>query len=82
MFLFFFFFSMNLASIGTLLFAVGLISSGLTFTDYELRVLLWINTWGETMAWVIRGGLMVVGAILFILGSSGEKTEEAPTGEE
>ena len=76
MFLFPYFLPMNLSSIGALLFSVGAISSVLTFTDYELKVLFWVNTWGEGMAWTIRAGLILVGAILFVIGARNSGDED------
>lgn len=58
----------KLSGIGAFLALAGIISSGLHFIDYELRLLLWIETWGPTVAWAIRGGLIVVGALLFLVG--------------
>lgn len=58
----------KLSGIGAFLALAGIISSGLHFIDYELRLLLWIETWGPTVAWAIRGGLIVVGAVLFLVG--------------
>ena len=58
---------------GLLLAALGIMSSILFFFNYNIRLLAWVEMWGETMAWVIRGGLIVAGGILFFtLGNRSE----------
>ncbi len=52
---------------GLLLAALGIISIILSFFDYNIRLLKWIDLWGETMGWVIRIGCIVVGGALFML---------------
>ena len=46
----------------------------------ELRILMWINNWGETVAWVIRIGFGVVGAGLWLGGR--QKDESVPPSDE
>lgn len=58
---------------GGLLFFFGLGSMVLYFVQMEFILLGWINTWGETMAWVIRGAMVVVGAGLWAAGNSAEQ---------
>lgn len=53
---------------------VGLLAIGLNFANMVPRVLMWIYTWGETVAWGIKIGLIVVGAILFFIGGKQQKT--------
>ncbi len=48
-----------------LLFGIG--SAALNFVGYEFRLLSWIDTWGETVGWAIRGTLFVAGAILYVI---------------
>ena len=64
-------------SIGSLLFIIGLASTIFYFLNRELVILGWINNWGETVAWVIRGGLMVIGGGLWLAGKPSEDTDEA-----
>jgi hypothetical protein len=52
---------------GSALFLFGLASSILYWLDYNLRILLWIDMWGETMGWLIRGALIVGGGVLFVV---------------
>ena len=35
-------------------------------------VLMWIYSWGESIAWAIKFGVIVIGALLFILGNKQE----------
>jgi hypothetical protein len=51
--------------IGSLLFLGGVISSVLYFVNMELLVLAWIDNWGATTGWIIRGAMIVVGALLW-----------------
>ncbi len=62
-------------NIGSILALAGIISIALYFFGYELKILGWIENWGETVAWVIRGGLVVVGGALWFLGPDAEKAE-------
>jgi len=54
----------------------GVLSSVLYLIGYNLRILMWIDTWGLTMGWVIRGGLIVAGAALFFLFGSGDDDDD------
>jgi len=55
---------------------LGVVSAVLYFTDIKLRILFWINTWGEGAAWGIRGGLIVAGAALFFIFGSGDDEDD------
>ena len=50
--------------VGSLMVLAGVISAVLTFFNAELRILFWIETWGDTMAWLIRFILIAGGAAL------------------
>ena len=58
----------------------GLFAIVLNFFDRVPSILMWIYSWGDSVAWAIKIGLVVVGAILFFMGKSEpEATEiEAP----
>ena len=56
-------------SFGSLLFILGLLAIGLTFVNAVPKVLAWIYLWGDGVAWGIKIGLVVVGAILWLLGN-------------
>jgi len=46
---------------GTTLILAAVISAALSFTNYELRLLLWIDLWGTGIGWLIRIGLVALG---------------------
>ncbi len=66
----------KLGQFGGFLALMGVVSIILHFFNYELRLLMWIDLWGTTVAWAIRIGLIVVGLLLMFLTTSGEKEKE------
>lgn len=46
---------------------LGMASMVLSFFGYEVIVLLWIDLWGETIAWVFRISMIVVGLAIYFL---------------
>lgn len=48
----------------------GALAIVLNFFDRVPTLLMWIYSWGDTVAWAIKIGLIVVGAILFFMGKS------------
>jgi len=58
----------NLQSIGSFLAIMGIVSILLYQFGYELRLLSWIDNWGITTGWTIRGALIVVGGGLWFVG--------------
>lgn len=36
----------------------------------------WIYNWGDTVAWLIKIGLVVIGAILYFMGGKSQEIEE------
>ena len=60
----------KIGSLGGLMAFAGIASAILSFMDYNLRLLMWVDMWGPTMGWVIRGGLVVGGVVLFIIGKA------------
>ena len=63
-------------SFGSLLLFFGIGSIVLNLVGYEFSLLMWIENWGETVGWAIRGGMIVVGAGLYFLLPSGEQEED------
>ncbi len=51
---------------GLLLAMLGILSSILSLFNYDLRLLAWINFWGDPMAWFIRTVLIISGGALII----------------
>ena len=56
--------------------AAGVVSIVLNLVGYNLRILMWIDLWGDVMGWMIRGGLVVGGAAAYFLLPSGAAAEE------
>ncbi|SHL66790.1 hypothetical protein SAMN05444266_104333 [Chitinophaga jiangningensis] len=61
--------------IGSFLVIVGLLSIVAGFFNHVPKVLIWIYQWGEPTAWAIKIGLIVIGAVLYIMSS--KSSEEA-----
>lgn len=49
---------------------IGLLAIVLNFVDRVPTLLMWIYSWGESVAWIIKIGLVLVGAILFFVGKA------------
>jgi len=56
----------------------GVLAIVLPFFNLQLRLLGWIDNWGETVSWAIKIGLIVVGATLFLFGGSSEIPDHTP----
>ena len=54
--------STKLGKAGLLVAALGLISTVLYLFNYNVRILAWIDMWGTTMGWVLRG-LFIFGGV-------------------
>ncbi|MCB0457482.1 MAG: hypothetical protein R2776_04145 [Flavobacteriaceae bacterium] len=50
---------------GLLLAALGIISALLYVFNYNVRLLAWIDMWGTTVGWVLRGLFIFGGGALF-----------------
>lgn len=50
---------------GLVLAAMAIMSIVLSIFNYNIRLLAWIDIWGESMGWIIRIALIVVGGALF-----------------
>ena len=50
-----------MASLGWYFIIFGAGSGLMSLFDYEFTLLGWIGTWGEGIAWLIRGGFILVG---------------------
>ena len=55
-------------SFGSLLLLLGIGSFVLNLAGYEFSLLMWIDMWGETVGWAIRGALIVGGGALWFFG--------------
>ena len=48
-------------SFGWYLIIAGVGSGLMTFFNYEFSLLIWIDNWGDGVAWLIRGALILIG---------------------
>ena len=60
-------------NIGSTLFVLGVLAIVLNYLDRVPRLLMWIYNWGETTAWAIKIGIILLGAILYFIGSKKEQ---------
>jgi hypothetical protein len=65
----------GVASFGAFLALLGLVSSVITFANYELRLLMWIDMWGSLVAWIIRAALIAGGIGLFFVAKIFDKSD-------
>ncbi|MEM7610265.1 MAG: hypothetical protein AAF270_01105 [Pseudomonadota bacterium] len=63
-------------TVGMYLLIAGIGTIALNQFGMEFSLLGWIDNWGETVGWMIRGGAIVVGAALFFLGKNAETSAE------
>ena len=54
--------------VGSYMAIIGIALILLPFIGLTVRFTDWIYNWGEGVAWAIKIGLVVVGAVLFFLG--------------
>jgi phosphotransferase system glucose/maltose/N-acetylglucosamine-specific IIC component len=54
-------------TIGTYMMIFGAAAIAMDFLGFVPKILIWIYKWGETNAWIIKIGLIVVGAVLYFL---------------
>lgn len=64
-------------NIGSTLLILGVGSIVLNFFNYEFRLLMWVDMWGETVGWAIRGAVIVAGAGMFFIG--GRSDQDTPS---
>ncbi|MDJ0498149.1 MAG: hypothetical protein QNJ89_09985 [Acidimicrobiia bacterium] len=53
-----------MASLGWYLIIFGAGSGLMSLFDYEFSLLMWIDTWGDGFAWLIRGAFILGGMSL------------------
>lgn len=64
-------------NIGSTLLFFGIGSIVLNFINMEFIILSWIDMWGPTVGWAIKGAMIVVGGILFFASGKKEETQTA-----
>jgi hypothetical protein len=52
--------------IGLGLLIIGLLSLVLPFLGMQSMLLTWINQWGATTAWLIRGAITLIGLLVWL----------------
>ncbi|WP_299891141.1 hypothetical protein [uncultured Lacinutrix sp.] len=63
--------------IGGYIALFGILAIVLPFFNLQLRLLGWIDNWGEAVSWAIKIGLIVIGAALFFMSKKEvEETQE------
>jgi len=60
-------------SFGSLLLLLGVLAIVLDFVGRVPKLLVWIYSWGDGVAWVIKIAIILVGAALFFLGKKKEQ---------
>ncbi len=60
---------------GLILAAMGIMSIVLSLFNYNIRLLAWVDAWGNTMGWVIRILLILGGGALFLFFGREEEEE-------
>lgn len=64
-----------LGKVGATLAFLGVLAIVLDFVGYVPRLLFWIYNWGDTVAWGIKIGLIVVGGILYFAAPKSSSSE-------
>ena len=59
----------KISSAGGFLFLLGIASIVMYFIGFVPKILVWIDMWGETIGWVIRIGITVLGGLLFLVST-------------
>ena len=59
--------------VGLIIMLAGFVAIGANVAGYSHKYLMMIDTWGPTVGWAIRGGLVVIGLAIFLL--SGKKKD-------
>jgi len=57
-------------SIGSLLIFYGILTIVLDFFNYVPRIMQWVYSWGDTTAWILKIGFVVVGYLLLKIEKS------------
>ncbi len=58
-----------MSKVGLYMAIAGILAIILNFLDRVPNILFWIYSWGDTVAWTIKIGLVVIGAVLFFMGN-------------
>lgn len=66
-------------NIGGLMVLFGAGSLVLGFIGYEFTLMMWVDAWGTTVGSIIRGALIVGGAVLWAIGNKSESVQQQET---
>ena len=64
-------------NLGIYLLIAGIGSILLNQVGYEFKLLMWVDNWGATTGWAIRGGAIAMGIVLFVAGIKSEASQTA-----
>lgn len=67
--------------VGIYIALFGIAAIILPYYNRQLSILSWIDNWGETAAWAIKIGLIIVGVALFIMLKNKDVELELPQDE-
>jgi hypothetical protein len=67
--------------IGGYMVFFGLFAIVLNVIDRVPTILIWIYSWGDSVAWAIKIGLVVMGAVLFFMGKPDTAEEKSTDAE-
>ncbi len=59
-------------NVGSIFLFIGIASIGMIFVDYSFEYLMWIDNWGNTVGWIIRVAIIIVGGGLYFVGGKSE----------
>ncbi len=65
-------------SFGIFLIVMGVGSAVLPYLGMQFILVAWIGTWGPTVAWLIRGAMVIVGLGLMGLATRSNSPAEPP----
>ena len=63
---------------GSLLVILGVLAIVFGFMDRVPTLLQWIYQWGEGTAWVLKIGIIVLGVIMYVIGSRKKAPQQSP----
>ncbi len=66
----------KLGKAGLILATMGIASILLAIFNYNIRLLAWVDIWGNTMGWIIRVLLIVGGGALYYFFENSENEED------
>ncbi len=61
---------------GSGLFYFGVGSMVLSLIGLEFKILIWVDFWGPMVGWAIRTGMALVGGLMWIFGTLGERDSQ------